>query len=190
MTHIAIFASGNGSNCENIIRYFSGSAGISIDLVVCNKADAPVLERARRLGVPSAVVPKRQLQEEPETVLSMLHSHNIDFIVLAGFLLVVPDYLIQAYHRRMINIHPALLPKYGGKGMWGHHVHEAVKAAGESETGFTVHWVSADVDGGEIIDQRRTALLPTDTADDIAGKEHQLEMAYFPEIIAHVVKGL
>ena len=119
--------------------------------------------------------------------MPLLAQYDIDFIVLAGFLLMIPDFLVQAYEHRMINLHPALLPKYGGKGMYGHHVHEAVKAAGETETGMTVHWVSNVCDGGEIIAQFRTAISPEDTPDDIAEKEHILEMEHFPKVIEQIL---
>ena len=187
-TNMAIFASGGGTNCENIIRYFSTSEHIATVLVVSNKADAPVLEKAQRLGVPTAVMPKAQLND-PEAMLPLLRRYGVDFIVLAGFLPLVPDFLLQAYPRRIINIHPSLLPKYGGKGMWGHHVHEAVKAAGERETGMTVHWVTPVCDGGEIIAQFRVTLSPDDTVDAIAEKEHQLEMQHFPKVIEEVINS-
>lgn len=185
--NVAIFVSGSGTNCENIIRYFQDSLLVHVALVLSNKSDAYALVRAERLNVPTVVVPKAEFGKADE-VLKLLDEHHIDFIVLAGFLLMIPDYLIQAYHRRMINLHPALLPKFGGKGMYGHHVHEAVKAAGETETGFTVHWVSSVCDGGEIIAQFRTPLLPSDSVDDIAEKEHQLEMKHFPQVIEQVVR--
>jgi len=184
--HIAIFASGSGSNCENIIRYFLSSSSVQTSLVVSNKADAFALVRAQRLGVPTAVVPKSDLADAAK-VLPLLAEHQVDFIVLAGFLPLVPDYLLQAFPRRIINIHPSLLPKYGGKGMWGHHVHEAVKAAGDAETGMTVHYVTPVCDGGDIIAQFRVAVLPSDTAEEIAEKEHQLEMAHFPAVIQQVI---
>ena len=185
--NIAIFVSGSGTNCENLIRYFADSESVSCALVVSNKADALALERARRLSVPTAVAPKAQLND-PEVMLPLLRDYHIDFIVLAGFLPLVPDFLIDAFPRRIVNLHPALLPKYGGKGMWGHHVHEAVKAAGETETGMTVHWVTPVCDGGEIIAQYRCALSPDDSVDDIAEKEHQLEMQYFPKVVEQVLK--
>ena len=185
--NIAIFVSGGGTNCENLIRYFADSESVSCALVVSNKADALALERARRLSVPTAVAPKAQLND-PEVMLPLLRDYHIDFIVLAGFLPLVPDFLIDAFPRRIVNLHPALLPKYGGKGMWGHHVHEAVKAAGETETGMTVHWVTPVCDGGEIIAQYRCALSPDDSVDDIADKEHQLEMQYFPKVVEQVLK--
>jgi phosphoribosylglycinamide formyltransferase-1 len=184
--NIAIFLSGSGSNCENLIKYFSTSERVKCSLVVSNKADAYGLERARRLGVATAVVTKAQLADSG-TVLPLLEQYGIRFIVLAGFLPMVPDYLIDAFPRRIVNLHPALLPKYGGKGMWGHHVHEAVKAAGETETGMTVHYVTPVCDSGEIIAQYRCALSPDDTPDDIAEKEHQLEMKYFPLVVEQVI---
>ena len=186
MVNIAIFVSGGGTNCENIIKYFEGSEKVRTVLVVSNKASAGAIARAERLGVPSVVVPKARFNDR-EVILPLLKEYSVDFIVLAGFLLVVPGFLIDEYDRRMINLHPALLPKYGGMGMYGHHVHEAVKAAGEKETGMTVHWVSRDVDGGEIIAQFSTPLDPEDTPDDIAAKEHVLEMEHFPQVIEKVI---
>ena len=185
---IAIFVSGSGTNCENLIRYFADSPRVKCALVISNKPDALALERAQRLGVPTAVAPKAQLND-PDTMMPLLRQYDIRFIVLAGFLPLVPDFLIDAFPRRIINLHPALLPKYGGKGMWGHHVHEAVKAAGEAETGMTVHWVTPVCDGGEIIAQYRCTLSPDDTVDDIAAKEHQLEMTYFPQVVEQVINS-
>lgn len=189
MVNISIFVSGEGTNCENIIKYFEGSEKVRIVLVVSNKANAGAIARAQRLGVPSVVVPKARFNDR-EVILPLLEEYSVDFIVLAGFLLVVPGFLIDEYDHRMINLHPALLPKYGGMGMYGHHVHEAVKAAGEKETGMTVHWVSRDVDGGEIIAQFSTPIGPEDTPDDIAAKEHVLEMEHFPQVIEGIVSAL
>jgi phosphoribosylglycinamide formyltransferase-1 len=188
-TNIAIFVSGGGTNCENLIRYFADSSSVNCALVVSNKADAPALERAQRLGVPTAIAPKADLNN-PDIILPLMSEYAIDFIVLAGFLPLIPNFLIDAFPRRIVNLHPALLPKYGGKGMWGHHVHEAVKAAGETETGMTVHWVTPVCDSGEIIAQYRVALSPDDTVDDIAEKEHQLEMEFFPKVIEQVLASL
>ena len=187
--NVAIFASGSGSNCENIIRYFRDSDKVNIPLVISNKADAYVLERAKNLNVPTTVINKAQLNDS-EVMIPLLRQYQIDFIVLAGFLPLIPDFLIETFPRRIVNIHPALLPKYGGKGMWGHHVHEAVKAAGETETGMTVHWVTPVCDGGEIIAQYSTPLLPSDSVDDIAEKEHQLEMKYFPLVLEQIFAEL
>lgn len=185
---VAIFVSGTGTNCENIIRYFAGSEVVNIALVVSNKADAPALEKARRLGVPTEVVSKSQLSDS-SFMLSLLRERDIHFIVLAGFLLMIPDYLIAAYPRCIINLHPSLLPKFGGKGMYGHRVHEAVKAAGETETGMTVHYVTGECDGGEIIAQYKTAISPEDTPEDIAAKENLLEMRYYPLVIKQVLQN-
>ena len=187
--NIAIFVSGSGTNCENLIRYFADSESVQVALVVSNKSDASALVRAERLGVPTAITPKADLNN-PDVMLPLLKKYDIDFIVLAGFLPLVPNFLIDAYPHKIINIHPALLPKYGGKGMWGHHVHEAVKAAGETETGMTIHWVTPVCDAGEIIVQYKVALSPDDTADDIAEKEHQLEMEYFPKEVEKIIKTL
>ncbi len=189
MTNIAIFVSGSGTNCENLIRYFKDSERVNCALVVSNKADAYGLVRAERLGVATAITPKAELNN-PEVMMPLLKKYDIQFIVLAGFLPLVPNFLVDAFPRRIINIHPALLPKYGGKGMWGHHVHEAVKAAGETETGMTVHYVTPICDSGEIIAQYRVALEPTDTVDDIAEKEHLLEMEHFPHIVEQVINDI
>lgn len=151
-----------------------------------NRSDAYALVRAERLGIPTTVVSKAQLND-PEVMLPLLRNVGADWLVLAGFLPLIPTYLIEAYPQRIVNLHPALLPKFGGKGMWGHHVHEAVKAAGETETGMTVHYVSPVCDGGEIIAQFSTPLLPSDSVDDIAEKEHELEMQYFPKVIEELL---
>jgi len=180
--------SGSGTNCENLIRYFQGSNDINCELVISNKSDAYALVRAQNLGVATAVVAKAQLNDEA-FMMPLMKEHQIDFIVLAGFLPLIPNFLIKAFPRRIVNLHPALLPKFGGKGMWGHHVHEAVKAAGETETGMTVHYVTPVCDSGEIIAQYRVALSPDDTVDDIANKEHKLEMKYFPEVVEKVIRA-
>lgn len=184
--NIAIFASGEGTNCENIIRYFKDSDRVCTALVISNKAEAPVLRKAQELGVPVQSVSKAELNEEM-VMMPLMQQYAIDFIVLAGFLPLIPDFLLEAFPRRIVNIHPSLLPKYGGKGMWGHHVHEAVKAAGETETGMTVHWVTPVCDGGGIIAQYRVALSPEDSAEVIAEKEHVLEMKYYPQVILRVL---
>ena len=187
--NIAIFASGSGTNCENLIKHFADSESVNCALVVSNKPDAFALVRAKHLGVPTAVTPKADLHN-PDVMLPLLRQYNISFIVLAGWLPLIPNFLIDAFPHRIINIHPALLPKYGGKGMWGHHVHEAVKAAGETETGMTVHWVTPICDSGEIIAQYRVALSPDDTVETIAEKEHQLEMKYFPKVVEDILKSV
>ena len=158
-------------------------------MVVSNKADAPVLRKALKLGVPVQIVTKAELNDET-VMMPLLQQYAIDFIVLAGFLPLIPDFLVEAYPRRIVNIHPSLLPKFGGKGMWGHHVHEAVKAAGETETGMTVHWVTPVCDGGDIIAQYRVALSPEDSAEVISEKEHVLEMKYYPLVILRVLNEI
>jgi len=186
---LAIFVSGSGTNCENIIRYFEKNEDIEVALVVSNKSDAYALVRAQKLGVPTLTVTKEELND-PEFTLQLSSIYKIDLIILGGFLLKVPALMVKAYEHRMINLHPALLPKYGGEGMYGHHVHEAVKANHEKETGMTVHWVSNDVDGGDIIAQYRTPISPNDTVEDIANKEHELEMKYFPQEIERIISQL
>ncbi|MBR0275636.1 MAG: phosphoribosylglycinamide formyltransferase [Prevotella sp.] len=186
---IAIFVSGGGTNCENIIEYFKDSESVHIALVVSNRADAFALERARRHEVPTTIISKADLSN-PDIVMPLMERYGIEFIVLAGFLPLIPNYLIDAYPRRIVNLHPALLPKFGGKGMYGHHVHEAVKAAGETETGMTVHYVSPVCDGGDIIAQFSTPLSPDDTVDDIAEKEHVLEMEHFPKVLEQLFREL
>lgn len=180
---IAVFASGNGSNAENIIRYFrEADRGAEVVLVVTNKADARVIARTGRLGVDCRVMTAAEIRD-PERMLPLLESYGIDLIVLAGFLLMVPPFLISRYPDRIINIHPALLPKFGGKGMYGRHVHEAVVAAGERKSGITVHFVSEKYDEGRIIAQVSTAVGPSDTPADVEAKIHRLEQENFPRII-------
>ncbi|GAB6959233.1 phosphoribosylglycinamide formyltransferase [Prevotella aurantiaca JCM 15754] len=187
MVNIAIFVSGSGSNCENIIRYFETNEQVNIALVISNRVDAYALKRAKNLNVPSLVLPKVEFNNK-EKVLKLMADYHIDFVVLAGFLLMIPNWFITAYQYRMINLHPALLPKFGGIGMYGHHVHEAVRNANETETGMTIHWVSNICDGGKIIEQFRTPITPEDTPEDIAAKEHILEMEHFPQVIEMVLK--
>ena len=186
MKNIAILVSGSGTNCENIIRYFQDSNQVSVSLVISSRADAYALVRANKLGVPTQVMSKSEFSDE-SLLMPLLRQYQVDFIVLAGFLLMVPDFLLSAYPQKIVNIHPSLLPKYGGKGMWGHHVHEAVKAAGDTETGITIHWVSEICDGGEIIAQYHTPLTPDDTPDDIAAKVHMLEQQYYPKVIEEII---
>ncbi len=180
---IAIFASGNGTNAENIINYFQrNECGGVVALVVCNKANAPVIERCHRLGVTAHVVSQSDLNDQ-EVMLPLMERHGIDIIVLAGFLLMIPPFMIERYSGAMVNIHPALLPKYGGKGMYGRYVHEAVVAAGERETGITIHYVSERYDEGAIIFQARVDLQPTDSPAEVARKVQQLEAEHFAPVI-------
>lgn len=183
---IAVFASGEGTNLENIIRYFSTRPHITVALVVSNRPDAKALERARNHGIAGIVMSRDTLAHDAPKVIGMLH--GIDYIILAGFLLRIPTYLIEAFPQRILNLHPSLLPKYGGKGMYGHHVHEAVCAAGETETGITVHYVTEGIDEGAHIAQFSTTLCPgSETPDSIAAKIHELEQRHFPEVIEEVV---
>lgn len=188
MTRLGIFVSGNGTNCESLIRHFAGSPDVVTALVLSNRPDAYALVRARNHGVPTEIVPRKDFLN-PDILMPLLRKYQIDFIVLAGFLVVVPDFLIDAYPGKIINLHPALLPKFGGKGMYGHHVHEAVKAAGERETGMTVHYVSSEVDGGKIIAQFSTPISPEDTPEDVAAKEHVLEMEHFAQVVDDLLHG-
>ena len=180
--NIAIFASGNGTNAENIIRYFQNSELVNVKLVLADRETAFVLERARRLNVPFACLGKAAWADGT-AVLSLLEDEGVDFIVLAGFLARVPDCILHAYPNKIINIHPSLLPKFGGKGMYGGHVHEAVVAAGETETGITIHYLNEHFDEGEIIVQYKCPVLPQDTAEDVARKVHALEYEYYPKVI-------
>lgn len=183
--NIAIFASGSGSNAENIIRYFQNSELFHFPVIISNRADAYVHERAKRLNIKSITLPKSAF-ETGNAVLAVLREHNIDAVVLAGFLLKVPELLINSFPDKIINIHPALLPKYGGKGMYGSHVHRAVKAAGEQESGITIHYVNKNYDEGNIVFQAKCKVEPTDTEDDIAQKVHKLEYEHFPRVVGEV----
>ena len=186
MKKLAIFASGSGSNAENIIHHFSENSEVVIPVIISNKKDAYVHERARNLGVPSFSFSKKEF-EETELIINTLKEYEIDWIILAGFLLKVPENLLKAFPDRIINIHPALLPKFGGKGMYGSHVHEAVVAAKEIQSGITIHYVNEQYDEGEIIFQATCDVLPTDTADDVAEKVHALEYEHFPKMIEGLV---
>jgi len=188
MKRIAIFASGNGSNAENIINYFSAKNSVEVALILTNNKNAFVIERAKNHGIPSFVFTSGELKETT-IVLDKLKEYYTDFIVLAGFLLMIPQKIIQAYPGKIINIHPALLPKYGGKGMYGGIVHEAVHKSGDTETGISIHYVNEKYDEGAIIFQARCPLTKDDTPETIAQKVHTLEYRYFPEIIEKVIFG-
>lgn len=187
--NIAIFASGSGTNAENIIRYFAGNASAGVQLVLSNRKDAYVLERAHALGVPCEVFLKPEW-DSAEKILEVLHSYKIDFIVLAGFLLRVPDLILHDYPNKIINIHPALLPKFGGKGMYGDRVHEAVVAAGEKETGITIHYINERYDEGDVVFQATCTVLPEDSPADVAKKVHALEYEHFPVVIERLITAL
>jgi len=185
MTRIVILASGSGSNAENIIKYFNNNNLISVDHILCNKKGAKVFERAKRLKISSLYFDKEMLNES-DFVLNFLKD-KADYIILAGFLWKIPSKIIEAFPNKIINIHPALLPKYGGKGMYGMHVHNAVVSNNESETGITIHYVNDNYDEGTIIFQERFNVLSSYSAEDVAERIHELEYEYFPKIIEKVI---
>lgn len=187
--NIAIFASGSGTNAENIVRFFKNSGSVEIRLIVSNKKDAYVLERAKQLGVPSIVFPKEEWMDG-EKILQKMQECSIDFIVLAGFLLKVPDCLMAHYPQKIVNIHPALLPKHGGKGMYGDRVHEQVVACGDTLSGITIHYINSNYDEGSTIFQATCQVLPSDTPEQVAKKVHALEYKHYPAIINKVLSEL
>ncbi len=182
MKRISIFASGSGSNAENIVRYFSGSDEVECALILSNRPDAKVLDRAKRLGVPSMVFNRKEFYHS-DIILERLLETGTDLIVLAGFLWLVPENLLRTFKDRIINIHPALLPKYGGKGMYGMKVHETVKKSGDEVSGITIHFVNERYDEGEIIFQAECPVESGDTPESIAEKVHELEYRYYPKVI-------
>lgn len=188
MNNLALLASGSGSNVENFYNYFKNSDTATVSLVLCNSPKAYVIERCRRLNIPCVVFSKTQFKNADE-MLDILQRYSIDFIVLAGFLWLIPEYLIKAYDKRMVNIHPALLPKYGGKGMFGDRVHKAVVENNETESGITIHYVNERFDEGEIIYQVKCPVKPDDSYADVASKVHELEYAHFPEVVEDLLKG-
>jgi phosphoribosylglycinamide formyltransferase 1 len=189
MINIAVFASGSGSNAVNIARYFRNHPQARVTLIVSNKSDAPVLEKARSLDIETHVITKEHLYKS-EVLKDHLHDRKIDFIVLAGFMLLVPEYLVKAFPGKMINIHPALLPAYGGKGMYGMHVHEAVIQNREQESGITIHYVNEEYDKGEHIFQAKCRIDEDDTPEMLAKKIQKLEHAYYPAVLEGVLKRI
>ncbi|AWO01304.1 phosphoribosylglycinamide formyltransferase [Chitinophaga alhagiae] len=187
MKNIAIFASGTGSNAQKIIDHFRSSGLARVSVILSNKADAGVLTIAEREQIPAVVIDKEQFFRG-DTYVKLLQELGTDLVVLAGFLWKVPANLVQAFSGRIINIHPALLPKFGGKGMYGHFVHEAVLAAGEKESGITIHYVNEKYDDGGVILQERCAILPEDTPDTLARKVQVLEHQWFPLIVERLLK--
>ena len=179
---IAVFASGSGTNAENIVKYFKNSTLCKVELILSNKNNAYVLERAKQLGVHSFVFSANQLNETT-LVDDLLEENCIDFIILAGFLLKIPQRILDKYPAKIINIHPALLPAYGGKGMYGIKVHRAVIEAGEQESGITIHLVDEHFDNGQIIFQAKCSISKDDTPEDLAFKIHLLEQLHFPRVI-------
>lgn len=185
MKRIVILASGSGTNAENIIKYFKGSKSISVVQVLSNKKDAKVLERAKRLDISSVSFDKEDLVTS-DTILNLLKT-TADYIILAGFLWKIPRKIIDAFPNKILNIHPALLPKYGGKGMYGMHVHKAVVENNEKKSGITIHYVNEKYDEGGIIFQESFDVLASDSAEDVAKKIHLLEYEHFPKVIEKVI---
>jgi phosphoribosylglycinamide formyltransferase-1 len=186
MKRIAIFASGSGSNAEKISAYFSDRTDVEVTLILTNNPQAGVIARARKLHIPVLIFDRHTFYET-ERILDILKNNQIDLIVLAGFMMLIPTYLVNGFENKIVNIHPALLPKYGGKGMYGHFVHEAVVAAKETESGITIHFVNEHYDEGNIIFQTSCEVLPTDSPDDVAAKIHILEHAHFPQVIDKLI---
>ena len=188
MIKLAILASGNGTNAQRISEYFAESQSVEVSCIVYNKRDAYVAKRAERLGVEARYFGRKDFYENG-AVLTYLHEKEVDWVILAGFLWLVPEDMLKAYPNKIINIHPALLPSYGGKGMYGHHVHEAVVANHEKESGITIHIVDENYDKGTILFQAHCTVTDDDTADTVAEKIHLLEQEYFPVVIEKTVAG-
>ena len=186
MTNIVLFASGSGSNVENIAKFFEKDENITISHILTNNPDAFVIERAKKLGIPCKVFSRQELNKD-YAILNFLTKTGVDLIVLAGFLWLIPVEITKAFPDKIINIHPALLPKYGGKGMYGARVHEAVVENREKESGITIHYVNEKYDEGNVIFQAKCQVLPDDTPDDVAAKIHELEYKYFPEVIKQLI---
>ncbi|NBC83716.1 MAG: phosphoribosylglycinamide formyltransferase [Bacteroidetes bacterium] len=186
MNKVAVFASGSGTNAENLVNYFSNHESIRVALILTNKPDAGVIERAKKLDVPCIVFNKTMFRDE-KYIPGVLQNQHIDWIVLAGFLWLVPSYLIKAFPGRIVNIHPSLLPKYGGKGMYGQYVHQAVLDNNETETGITVHYVNNEYDRGEVIFQKKCAVLPDDNPESLASRVHQLEYDCYPKVVESLI---
>ncbi|MBK9175368.1 MAG: phosphoribosylglycinamide formyltransferase [Flavobacteriales bacterium] len=188
MVRIAVLASGSGTNTERLIEHFAEHPAGRVVLVGCDQPDAGVLERAWRLHVPGYLFNGRQLREG--SVLRELRSQRIDLIVLAGFMRLVPAEVVRAFPERIVNIHPALLPKFGGKGMYGRRVHEAVIAAGEQESGITIHLVNERYDEGRIVHQASCPVLANDTPEALAERIHALEHEHYPEVVSNLIEGM
>ena len=182
MKRIAIFASGSGTNAENIIHFSRQNASFEVIKIYCNKPSAGIIEKASRLDVPIEIFSKNIFNNNSH-IVDDLQKYSIDFVVLAGFLWLIPESLLNVYNNKIVNIHPALLPKFGGKGMYGMKVHEAVKASGEKESGITIHLVNSEYDRGEILFQAKCEITENDTPDSIAQKIHVLEYEHFPRVL-------
>lgn len=190
MKRIAIFASGSGTNAENIARIFNNGSRINIALVLTNRRNAGVIGRMEKLGVETLYVPNSVWDNDPAQIVDILRSHDIDIVVLAGFMHYVSPVIIEAFDGRILNIHPSLLPAYGGKGMYGHYVHEAVVANREAESGVTVHIVTDEMDKGEIILQEKVPVTPEDTPETLEAKIHPVEYSLYPRAIVKLVERM
>ena len=190
MKNIAILASGSGTNAENIFNFFANGSRVCVRLVIYDRRDAGVAKRMEKYGVPVIYIPGPTWRDNPDAILNLLSENGIDLVVLAGFLRVIPPEITRAYAGRMLNIHPSLLPLHGGMGMFGHKVHEAVIDAGEDKSGVTVHYVSDDVDGGEILMQEVVEVSPDDTPETLERKIHPVEYALYPRAIVAAIKRL
>ena len=188
MKRIVIFASGSGTNAENLIKFFQNSDNASVIQVLTNNPHAKVLERCKTLKV-SALSFNRTAFSKSDDVLNVLKASKPDLIILAGFLWKFPEFILDQFENKVINLHPALLPKYGGKGMYGMHVHKAVVAHKETETGITIHYVNENYDEGAIIFQAKCEVLPSDTAEDVVSKIHELEMRHFPNVVDQLLNS-
>ena len=188
--NISIWASGSGTNAENIILKFKNHPFIRIKMIVTNNPSAGVIQRAEKLKKTVHIIPKSVLYEKVHRVIELLKEEEIDLIVLAGFLLKVPKEIIQEYPNKIINIHPALLPKYGGKGFYGNHVHAAVLQNKEKETGITIHYANEEYDEGQIIMQSKCPVLETDTEETLAQRVHQLEYEFYPKVIEQIAEKI
>lgn len=186
MNNIAVFASGSGTNAENLIRFFRPGTIADVKLVLCNKPGAGVLERARNLDVETVLFDREELYHS-DRVMDKLKEYEIDLVVLAGFLWLVPEKLVRAFPGAIVNIHPALLPKYGGKGMYGNRVHQAVIENGEKESGITIHYVNEKYDEGNIIFQAKCPVAENETPESLAKKIHALEYEHFPRVVREVL---
>ena len=186
MKNIAIFASGTGSNATKIVEHFNGHTTVKVALIISNKATAKVLDMAKSKGIPTLVINRTDFYQT-EKLLTDLANYQIDFIALAGFLWLIPPYLVKTFPNKMVNIHPALLPKYGGKGMYGQHVHQAVRVNNEQESGITLHYVNEQYDEGNIIFQATCPVVATDSSTDIAQQVLKLEHYYFPRVLASLL---
>jgi phosphoribosylglycinamide formyltransferase-1 len=190
MINVAIFASGGGTNAEQLIRYFALSKEVKIKLVVTNNPEAGIVKRAEQYKKNIQIISKEALNNYTDQIIDFLKTEKVDLIVLAGFLLLMPEKIIHAFPKRIINIHPALLPKYGGKGMYGKRVHEAVLAAKEKISGITVHYVDEHYDNGEQILQAECRVEESDTPESLARKIHELEYFYFPRAVEKAISGI